>query len=214
MLYERLRAFFISHGLSPDVRFADVQSVRLILVAADLNAGQPLLYGVNPQQSVLDGLLASTALPPWVRPLERGGHYLMDGGVVSNLPVELALSQWAQEITALDLADPRNLPAEGQGFGRFVEMLVNTVEQRQTELELALATAWDVPVHRVILRADVPVARWDFGQTDSLIVRGYEITRQQIEQWRSEHLGWWRKWMPRVDVLERVKPKTIRIAAK
>lgn len=86
--YHRLRDFFVAHGLSPDLRFGDIQGVQLMVVAADLNTGRIILYGTDPQQSVLEGVLASTALPPWVRPLEVGSQSLIDGGLVSTLPLE------------------------------------------------------------------------------------------------------------------------------
>jgi predicted acylesterase/phospholipase RssA len=41
-----------------------------MVVAADLNTGRIVLYDTDPQQSVLEGVLASNALPPWVCPLE------------------------------------------------------------------------------------------------------------------------------------------------
>jgi len=178
--HHRMRDFFVAHGLSPDLRFGDIQAVRLILVAADLNTGRAVLYGADPQQPVLEGLLASTALPPWVHPLEKDGQFLMDGGVVSTLPIEPALAQGAREIIALDLADPREVAIEAHGFGPFLGKLMNTIEQRQTEMEMALAAARGVPVRRMVLQGEQPVAIWDFSRTDELIERGYEMARQEM----------------------------------
>lgn len=180
---DRIRNFLVAHGLPPDLRFGDIQGVRLILVAADLNAGCPVLYGLEPQQSVLEGLLASTALPPWVHPLEKDGRFLIDGGVVSNLPVEPALALGAQSIIALDLADPRVIPTGGPSFGPFLGKLMRTIEKRQTDLELALAAAHGVPVRHIVLRGDEPIPVWDFQHTDELIARGYEIVHREMAHW-------------------------------
>jgi len=196
--YHRMRDFFVGQGLSPNLRFGDIQGVRLILVATDLNAGHPVLYGIDPKQSVLEGLLASTAVPPWVRPMQEGERLLMDGGVVSNLPVEAALEQGARAIIALDLADPRIVADGDHGFGPFLGKLMNTVEQRQTDLELALATAWGVPVHHIALRSDEPVPLWDFQHTDDLIARGYEIARLEMAGWPQERKAWWRAGLARL----------------
>ncbi len=138
----RLREFIITHGLPPEMRFKDIKGVKLIVVSVDLNTGQIIPFGVDPEQSILEGVLASTALPPWVRPLSREGQLLMDGGVVSNLPIQIAVSQGASEIIALDLSDSRRQPAEIHGFGPFLLKLIQTVEQRQIELEMALAEAY------------------------------------------------------------------------
>ena len=196
--YHRMRDFFLGQGLSPNLRFGDIQGARLILVASDLNAGCPVLYGIDPQQSVLEGLLASTAVPPWVRPMQEGERLLMDGGVVSNLPIQAALEQGARAIIALDLADPRAVPVGNHSFGPFLGKLLSTVEQRQTELELALATARGVPVQHIVLRSDEPVPLWDFQHTDDLITCGYEITRLAIAGRPQEREAWWRAGLARL----------------
>ena len=102
---KRMKDFFIAYGLSPELSFADLQEPRLVIVSADLNTGQPVLHGISLQEKVLEALLLSTALPPWVMPVKKQGRYEMDGGVVSNLSVEPALHAGATAIVALDLMD-------------------------------------------------------------------------------------------------------------
>jgi len=191
----RLRNFFIAHGLSPEMRFGQIRDISLYIVAADLNAIQPVLYGRDPNQSVLEALLASTALPPWVRPIESQGRLLIDGGVVSNLPIEPALSLGATEILALDLADPRDTPpiSATNRFGPFLGRLLNTVERRQSELELALAQARRVLLHRIVLQPDRPVQIWDFSRTEELLTKGYELARREIDTWKRETLRRWQR---------------------
>ena len=196
--HHRMRDFFVAHGLPPELRFGDIEGVRLILVAADLNTGCAVLYGADPQQSVLERLLASTALPPWVHPLEKDGQFLIDGGVVSMLPIEPALAQGAREIIALDLADPRQAQTEAHGFGPFLGKLMNTIEQRQTEMEMALAAARGVPVRRIALQGEQPVAIWDFSRTSELIERGYAIARREMAHWQPARPSGWRAWLARL----------------
>ncbi|MCS7248061.1 MAG: patatin-like phospholipase family protein [Anaerolineales bacterium] len=179
----RLREFFIMHGLSPKLTFAELCHVRLILVATDLDSGKMVLYGEDLSQSVLEGLLASTALPPWVYPLDQGTRSLIDGGVVSTLPIEPSLRQGAKEIIALDLMDPRvTFTVAVPSFGPFIVKLINTVEQRQLELEMALAAAHRVPVWHIQLRGEGPVPMWDFSHTAALIEHGYQITQAEIRK--------------------------------
>jgi NTE family protein len=194
--YGRMRDFFIARGLTPDWRFGNIHGVQLIVVAADLNGACPVLYGTDSQQSVLEAVLASAALPPWVPPIEKDGQLLIDGGAVSNLPIEAALAHGATEIIALDLAESRDIPVKARGWLPFLVKLMNTAEQRQMELELALAAARSVPVRRVSLVGDAPVAIWDFHRSEELIARGYEIARREIARWQSERQPWWRKWLP------------------
>ena len=106
---QRLRDFFIDHGVTPEMRFVELSGPQLIQVAADLKNYRPYLYGIDPEQSILEGLIASTALPPWLMPLEVQDHFLIDGGVISNLPVEAALTHGATRIYAFDLSDPSEI---------------------------------------------------------------------------------------------------------
>ena len=201
--FHRMRDFFIAHALTPDIRFKDLQGVRLIVVSVDLNTGQVIPYGVDPNQSVLEGVLASTALPPWIRPLHKDEQLLMDGGVVCNLPIEIAMSQGATEIIALDLADPRRIPEDIPSFGTFFYKLVQTIEQRQIELELALAKARRMTVRHIRLCGERLTPVWDFQYTDELIAHGYTVTRQAIQQWQNEPRSAW--WLPRLG--EKIKAK-------
>lgn len=197
--HHRFREFFLAHGLDPALRFGDLPGPGLILVAADLTEGRVVLYGQDPSQSVLEGLLASTAIPPWVRPLEVGEHFLMDGGALSNLPIEPAVQGGATEIIALDLFDPRFLEPGAHGFGPFLARLLVAVERRQIDLEMALARERGVPVRRLALRGEHPVAIWDFGHTEALIARGYAIAKRTITRWprRRRMRRWWPFWSRR-----------------
>ncbi len=170
----RLRDFFVANGMVPELTFGNMKQPRLVIVSSDLNTGQPVLHGLIKEDSVLEALLASTALPPWVMPRKAHGHELMDGAVVSSLPIEPALQAGATEIVALDLMDARDPFGEAHGFGVLVNKMAYAVEQRQVDLELKLAQARGVPVLYMDLTAQQLVAIWDFQHTEELIQRGYE----------------------------------------
>jgi NTE family protein len=176
-----LRDFFIHHGVEPDLRFGEIEGVQLIIVSADLNSGCPVLFGDDPDECLLDALLASTALPPWVKPIARENRWLVDGGVISNLPIEPAIRMGAEEIVALDLADFRDFHTSGTGFAPFLGKLFYTVETRQLQLETALAQAQAVEVHRLHLLAESPIPLWDFRHSNLLIERGYQLTQRAIQ---------------------------------
>ena len=187
----RLKDFLLAQGLSPHWRFRDIQGVQLFLVSADLNSGRMVIFGDDPDQSVSEGVLASTALPPWAPPIEKHGNMLIDGGVVSNCPIQVAIDRGASEIIALDLTDPRGNDPQAHGFGPFLGKLVNTIEQRQLELELSLASAVGIRVYYLQLIGNSPVPLWDFHHTAELMSKGYEITRNNIAQWQAEKEPSW-----------------------
>jgi NTE family protein len=189
--FHRLKDFFLSHGLNPDMQFSEISGVRLFLVASDLNSASPLIYGQNPEDKILDGLLASTALPPWISPLMTDERYVMDGGAVSPLPIEPAIQVGATSIIAFDITDERDIPHDANGFGSFITKLIVTVGMRQKELEMEIAQARCIPVYHLKLRGKEPVALWDFSHTEELISLGYDYTYKAIHAGEIELPGNW-----------------------
>jgi len=119
-----LKEFLVANGLHPDLCFADIIKPQLILVSSDLNTGKPILHGEQKDDKILDALLLSTALPPWFMPDRKQERYLLDGGFVSQLPIESALKTGATEIVALDLIDSREMNNIGYGVRGFVYRMI------------------------------------------------------------------------------------------
>lgn len=193
----RILPFLAEHGLGPDLRFSDLHGVPVRLVAADLNQSQPKVYGADPAGQVLEGVLASAALPPWIHPLAQQDHLLLDGGFVSNVPIEAALAEAPAAIIALDVGDPRSsFGIEAPSFGLWFDKLGNTLMQRQLDLELALAAARKVPVHVIRLRFAHVVAIWDFTHTEELMAAGYAVAKAEIADWSSRKRSRLRRLLP------------------
>ncbi len=177
---KRAASFLIATGITPDLTFGDLTGPRLALVGADLETGESVIYGLDPTESILAGVLASMSIPPWFAPIEKDGHFIMDGGALSNLPVEPALRMGATEIIALDIDDPAAYPGGGNSFVHFLRRLWYGLGQRSLSLELDLAEARGVPVRRIELRSPAATAMWDFSDYPGLIRSGYEQTREWV----------------------------------
>ena len=181
---KRAKEFLIAAGFTPDMRFDHIQNVRLGLIGAEMGSGQPLIYGLDAGQSVLEGVLASCAVPPWFAPIENDDQFIVDGGALSNLPIESALIMGATEIIALDLTvsppDTTNRPIHGLNQ---LEKSVSAFMMREIYLEIALAEAHGVPVHYMRLQSFPPIQMWDFSTYRELIRIGYETATQHISDW-------------------------------
>lgn len=178
---QRLRDFFIAYGVNPEISFADLTYADLAIVSADLNTGKPIVHGEHRQEKILDALLLSTALPPWFMPVRRQERYLIDGGVLSNLPIEPAIKYGATQVVALDLIDSREILGAVEGLRGFLDRLIYSIERRQVDLEVELAEARGIPLLYLGLTGKKPVPIWDFKHTDELIEQGYEIAQHIIE---------------------------------
>lgn len=177
------REFLIAEGITPELRFSQIHDVRLATVAADLHTGQPIVYGMDPEQSVMEGVLASIAIPPWFAPIEKDGQYIVDGGAVSNLPIEPAIRLGATEIIALDLHDPDSYADMNKTIDPLLTKLASAVTHRQRGLELELASARRVSVRHVSLRSTPAVPLWDFKSHQELFKVGYETMNNEMLRW-------------------------------
>lgn len=177
------REILIAAGIAPEFRFGQIQNVRLATVAADLDAGEPAIYGLDPEHSVLEGVIASFTIPPWFAPIEKDGQYIIDGGALSNVPIQPALNLGATEIIALDLQDPDTFADLNKTTGTLLPKLATAIFQRQLGLEMELAAARGVSVRHISLRSNPVVPLWDFKNHRELFKVGYETMKNEMSSW-------------------------------
>jgi NTE family protein len=179
---KRAKEFLIAAGFTPEVRFDQLQNVRVGLVGAEMGSGQLVIYGMDPGQSVLEGVLASCSVPPWFEPIENDDQLIVDGGALSLLPIEPALNMGATEIIALDLSGS---PTPSRTLRRLsqLEKSIAAFTQREIYLETALAEAKGVPLHYMRLLSNPPIQMWDFSTYRELIKTGYETASRHISSW-------------------------------
>ncbi|HSB02625.1 MAG TPA: patatin-like phospholipase family protein [Anaerolineales bacterium] len=189
--------FLIAEGITTDLCFGH-PPVRLGLVSSDLESGEVVIYGRDPEQSILEGLMASLALPLWFAPVEKDGRTLIDGGALSNLPIESALALGATEIIALDLNDRGVLAGDGNGYGSSLEKFLFAITRRQVYLEMELASARHVPLRYVNLKSSPSIPIWDFRTHQDLFKTGYETMQENISSWsRDQGQNWFLRMLPR-----------------
>lgn len=206
--YNGIKDYFISQGIRPDLCFGDLPYASVILVSTDLNGRKPVYYGHDPKDLVLDGLIASAALPPWVSPIDSEGRMLVDGGMISNLPIEPALAYGATEIIAMGLSNLNEVSDTTNGISNTWTKFLSTIEARQIQLELALAKAKNVPVHIIDLKTLLPVPAYDFSQTQFLLQDGYRQTKWLIDAGRFANLQQSDAWLSRLQKLLQRPQKT------
>lgn len=129
---------------------------------------------------MLEGVLASMALPPWFAPVETNGRVILDGATVSNLPIEAALTMGATEIIALSLDDPRSTLGSDELLDEYVTRLFFALSSRHSSLETKLAEARGVTVRRIELQSHKARPIWDFSCYQELILTGYKIASREI----------------------------------
>lgn len=89
------------------LHFGAFEQVALRVTAVDLDRGTLTVFGDDPRDSVVDALMASTALHPYLAAWDYLDRRYVDGGVWSNLPLQVAVERGATEIYAIDLTRAR-----------------------------------------------------------------------------------------------------------
>ncbi|TFH35755.1 MAG: patatin-like phospholipase family protein, partial [Anaerolineales bacterium] len=104
-LYSNARFYrFVRAEILPQARtFSDLIKARLFLTGVDLERGDLHVFGDTPDDSVIEAIMASTAIQPYFAPWAYRGRRYIDGGFISNLPLLAALERGASEIYAIDL---------------------------------------------------------------------------------------------------------------
>jgi NTE family protein len=99
---ERLRELF--RLLTAGKRFADVE-IPFAAVAADLETGDRVVLRDG---FLYEAVVASTSVPGIFSPVAWDGQYLIDGGVVDKLPVDVVIDMGAEAVIAVDTGAPLN----------------------------------------------------------------------------------------------------------
>jgi NTE family protein len=92
---KRLRVY-LSRFVDPSLTFGDLK-LPLALTAVDLLSGEEILLDEGP---VIDAMLATCAFPGVLPPVASNGHWLVDGGLLNNLPVDVVRSLGAEVVIA------------------------------------------------------------------------------------------------------------------
>ncbi len=177
-------AWLQGQGVTPASTFGNLGSVPFYVTATDLRTGGLYVFGDDPNERVLDALMASTALPPFHPPWEVNGERFVDGGTVTSLPIRTALERGATEVYALHIVDSakeNQEPGLIRGVVRVMTRSVDTMLRLQPQYDLHMAETANITLHYIKLAVPhaVPVA--DFSMADELIPHGYRLTREYLD---------------------------------
>ncbi|MDW8317589.1 MAG: patatin-like phospholipase family protein [Anaerolineae bacterium] len=101
---------YLASLIGPDLTFADLP-VPLAMVAVDLYSGRPVVLR---EGKVVDAVRATISVPGVFEPVDWGPLRLVDGGVLDNVPVDVARGMGADFVIAVDVMPSfrYNVPGE------------------------------------------------------------------------------------------------------
>lgn len=149
-------------------------------VATDLNTGELAILNSG---NVLDSIMASISVPIIFPPVEINGHYYVDGGVKSPLPVKVARNLGADRVIAVNLLKLENNPETLYTTKKPPSYLVamRAVDIMQVELSRS-----DMETADVVISPDVTeFSFYEFYKARKIIPRGEEAARMSLEKIKS-----------------------------
>ena len=153
-------------------RIEDLRT-RYAAVATDLRTGELVLLRSGP---VADAVRASCSIPGVFVPRELGGRELVDGGLVSPLPVRAARQLGCDMVIAVDVGTRPNRAA----LPGMYEVLMQSFEIMGRALSEQEAQAAEI-----VLRPDTSAfASTDFNARRDLIQAGYEAAQRALPDLR------------------------------
>lgn len=177
---ESWRRLLQSH--MPVHRFGDL-AVPAYAVAADLETGQQFVFGDDEDDLLLDGIMASTALPPLHPPWHVGGRRYIDGGAVADLPVRVAGERGASEIIALNLANSLTPGDQVRTLFGIMNRAIGTLVYRHTEADLEyMRRNSDIGLRTIELHYEMSMRPWDFSHSAELIALGRSTMKAALEK--------------------------------
>ena len=124
-----------------DVRSFDELPIPFRAIATDIGTGEMV---VLKEGSVVAAIRASMSVPGAVAPVTIGHRQLVDGGLVRNLPVDIARSMGADIIIAVNLGTPLLKPDEITSVFSVSLQMINILTEQNVNRSLKELTPRDV----------------------------------------------------------------------
>ncbi len=151
----------------PEPSFDDLR-VPFRAVTTDLVAGKRIVLD---RGDMTEALRASLSVPLLFSSVPRDSMQLLDGGLVDNLPVDVAIAYHADIIVAVDMVSPLRPKSKLNAPWEIADQITTIMMQEATKLARAKANIVIAPKLNDHLSSD-------FTDLDSLIVAG-EIAAEQ-----------------------------------
>ncbi len=182
---KRLAYFLEQHlpeGVSTFSELERMAGIRAYAAAVELDSGALHVFGDDPSDRLIDGAMASSAVPPYFPPWQVGESRYLDGGIFAKLPLCVAIQRGATQIVALDVTYPMGSARNAHGVMGVSGYSLSLMIQAQTAYEIDWARSTGVPIRVIELEAPSEVPFWDYTQADLLIRRGREMADSALRQ--------------------------------
>lgn len=139
-------------------------------VSTDLVSGKKIVFSKG---SLSEALRSSISVPLLYTPIKKDSLELTDGGLVSNIPVDVALDLHADIIIAVDVSSPLRTAAQLTNAWEVADQIINIMADPVKKFLLSKAT--------IVVKPDIGgYSATDFSQLGFLVQQGYYGMKKKI----------------------------------
>lgn len=158
-----------------DIRDFDDLPTPFRAVASDLALGEPYVMG---EGDLALAIRASMSAPGVFAPVEYNGRTLVDGGLVSNVPVDVGKSMGVDVVIAVDVEFPLYQPQDLGSALTVTEQMLTILIRKETRRSLDKLCA-----HDVLIRPELGnFGSTDFDNIETVIEPGAAAARAVIDK--------------------------------
>ncbi len=173
---KRLKDFLEFHLPAGIRKFADIETAELYITAVDLNTRELHVFGIDRTESIIDAVMASTAFPLLLSPWEYQGRQYVDGALVSDLPIRVAVEMKASEVYAIDVGKRQNVRQGRRGVLQVIRQVLNTAAYQRFLGDMGWASKLPQDrIHYINVDGFDEVGLRDFNRTSEMIKKGHQI---------------------------------------
>jgi len=153
-------------------------SLPLHVVASDMMTGHEVCLSSG---SVIEAVLASTAIPGVFPPVSLDGRWLVDGGVANNTPISSAVRLGATRIIVLPTGFACALTQLPRGAIARAMHSISLLVSRQLLLDAERMASGPVPLYIVPSLCPLDCSPYDYSAAPQLIYRARSSTQEWLE---------------------------------
>lgn len=140
---QKIKLFFNSLvGADRGERRIESLALPLAIVATDIGTGDKIVFRSGELSAAMR---ASMSVPALLAPVPYRGRYLVDGGLVDNLPVDEVMATCKPDVViAVDVGSPLAKPQDVTTMGAITGQTIGVLTEQNAERSRAMLKAGDV----------------------------------------------------------------------
>lgn len=166
------KLYIESVGIAPNYTSFDQLAIPYRALATDIATGQAYVLDSG---NIIDAMQASASVPGILQPIEIDGRNLVDGGISSNLPIDIVRQMGADIVIAVDIGSELSDESQLQTGLAIVSQLSTLLTRTNTLDEIDRLTAEDILIRPNIDNMETT----DFSAIPLGFTLGFEAAEQQ-----------------------------------